>query len=108
MAAKKNAEVELNIKLLQQAGARIRIIGTTPLYQNRMANKAMRELLVGGRKKTKADRADIKHDPLREFRDSADIVPGGPTALALNAIAVKASMCTAALEVPGLSKAAAQ
>lgn len=106
----KKAEVDttLHIEALKQGDAIIRIIGTTPLYQNRMANKAKQQLLVGGQKKTKADRAVIKHDPLKEFRDSAEILTDGSTALGMRVVAVKAAMCTAALETAGLTKTGAQ
>jgi hypothetical protein len=86
----------------------LRIIGVEPLFQNRMASKVKQILLVGGRKKTAADRAHIKHDPIQEFRDSAEIVPDGPTALGLRVVAVKTAMCTAALETAGITKTSAQ
>jgi len=105
---KKEGDTELFITPVKQSVAHLRIVGTMPLYQNRMAAKSKQELLVGGKKKSKAERAVIKHDPLQEFRDSAEILPGGPTALGLNVIAVKASMSTAALETAGVTKAAAQ
>lgn len=108
MAAKTQKDEVLHIPSLQHGVTKLRIIGVTPLYQNRMASKAKQELLVGGKKKTKAERANIKHNPMQEFRDSAEILSGGPTALGLNVIAVKAAMCTAALETSGVTKAAAQ
>jgi len=100
--------VTINIQPLKRGIVRLRIVGTTALFQNRMANKAKQQLLTGGQKKGKADRAGIKHDPLKEFRDSAEILPDGPTALGLRIVAVKAAMCTAALETPGLTKTGAQ
>jgi len=108
MAVKKETETEIRIEPLKRGSVRLRIIGVTPLFQNRMAAKARQELLVGGKKKGKADRAQIKHNPLKEFRDSAEIIPDGPTALGVNVIAIKAAMSTAALETPGLTKTAAQ
>jgi hypothetical protein len=99
---------EISIIPLKRASVNLRIIGTTPLFQNRMANKAKMTLLLGGKKKTAADKANIKHDPPREFRDSAEILPNGPTALGLRVTAVKAAMCTAALETPGLTKTSTQ
>jgi hypothetical protein len=105
---KTETEAELHIPPLKQGSVKLRIIGTEPLYQNRMAAKAKHALLVGGKKKSKADRAEIKHQPLEEFRDSAEILPDGPTALGLNCIAVKAAMSTAALETPGINKTTAQ
>jgi len=108
--AKKPTEqnIEITVQPLKQAMIKLRIIGTTPLFQNRMASKAKQQLLVGGQKKGKADRAQIKHSPEAEFRDSAEILPDGPTALGLNVVAVKAAMSTAALETPGLTKTSAQ
>lgn len=101
-------ETEIIIQPLKQGVIKLRIIGVTPLYQNRMAAKAKQQLLVGGQKKSKADRAVIKHQPEIEFRDSAQMLPHGPTALGINVIAVKAAMATAALETPGLTKTSAQ
>ena len=108
MAKGKQESAEITVQPLKQATLKLRIIGTTPLFQNRMANKVKQGLLVGSGKKTKAEKASIKHDPRREFRDSAEIVPVGPTALGLRVVAVKASMCTAALETPGLTKTSTQ
>ena len=101
-------ETEINVQPLRQGVVKLRLIGTTPLYQNRMAAKSKQQLLVGGQKKSKADRASIKHSPEDEYRDSAEKLADGPTALGLNVIAVKAAMCTAALETPGLTKTSAQ
>jgi hypothetical protein len=101
-------QTEINILPLKQGVIKLRIIGTTALFQNRMAAKAKQQLLVGGQKKSKADRATIKHAPEAEFRDSAQTLPNGPTALGINVIAVKAAMSTAALETPGLTKTSAQ
>jgi hypothetical protein len=108
MAGKATQTTEITIPTLKRASIKLRIIGTTPLFQNRMANKVKQTLLVGGQKKGRADRVAIKHDPLQEFRDSAEILPAGPTALGLRVVAVKAAMATAALETPGLTKTSAQ
>lgn len=107
MATSKDT-AEIRVTPLRRGSTRLRIVGETPLFQNRMANKAKQQLLVGGRKKTKADRAEIKHNPLQEYRDSAEIMPSGPTALGLRVTAVKAAMATAALETAGLTKTSAQ
>jgi hypothetical protein len=109
MATKASEQTaEITVVPLKRASVTLRIIGTTPLFQNRMANKAKQQLLVGGGRKSKADRANIKHDPYQEFRDSAEVLPDGPSALGLRVTAVKAAMATAALETPGLSKSSAQ
>lgn len=104
----KTESAEIQITPLKRGAVRLRIIGTQPLFQNRMANKVKEGLLVGTRKKTKAERQEIKHDPLSEFRNSAEIIPSGPTALGLRVVAVKAAMCTAALETAGITKTSAQ
>jgi len=104
----KTDSAEINITTLKRGTVKLRIIGTQPLFQNRMANKVKEGLLVGTRKKTKAERQEIKHDPIAEFRSSAEIVPTGPTALGLRVVAVKAAMCTAALETAGITKTSAQ
>lgn len=106
--AKKEENTEVVIQPLKRGLVKLRIIGVTPLFQNRMANKAKQQLLVGGQKKGKADRANIKHNPVQEYRDSAEILLSGPTALGLRVVAVKAAMATAALETPGLTKTSAQ
>lgn len=110
MAKKQASEemAEINVKPLMRGSTRLRIIGSTPMFQNRMSAKVKQYLLVGGAKKTKAERAGIKHDPIAEFRDSAEIIPAGPTALGLRVVAVKAAMCQAAIETAGLTKASAQ
>ena len=98
----------IEIPALQRASIKLRIIGTTPMFQNRMSAKAQQQLLVGGRQKTKADRAHIKHSPHAEYRASAETMADGPTALGLRVVAVKAAMCTAALETAGITKTSAQ
>lgn len=110
MVAKKKEPqtTEITIPPLQRGAVTLRIIGTTPMFQNAMSAKAKWQLLVGSQRKGKADRAAIKHHPLEEFRDSAEILPAGPTALGLKVTAVKGAMTTAALETPGMTKTGAQ
>lgn len=108
MAKKAQDTAEISITPLRRGSTRLRIIGQTPLFQNRMPAKVKQILLAGGRKKTKAERVEIKHDPLAEYRDSAEIMKDGPTALGLRVVAVKGAMCTAALETPGVTKSSTQ
>lgn len=108
MAVKPTETAEIKVPMLKRASVKLRIVGTTPLFQNRMANKVLANLLVGSRKKTRAERLDIKHNPLEEYRNSAEIVPAGPTALGIRVVAIKRSMCTAALETAGVTKTSAQ
>lgn len=108
MAVKK-AESEIHVPPLHRGEITLRIIGNTPLFMNRMAAKAKQQLLVGGRKKTAADKVSIKHNPLAEYRDSMERFPGEePTCLAMRVVALKAAMCTAALETAGITKTSAQ
>lgn len=106
--AKKEVEQEIVVPALRRGIVKLRIIGQTPMFQNRMAAKAKQQLLVGGRKKTAADRAQIKHHPIVEFRDSLERMQTGETALGLRVVAMKAAMCTAALETSGITKTSAQ
>lgn len=110
MAVKKaeKSESEIQVPVLKRGKATLRIIGVTPLLQNRMSNKVKQTLLVGGRRKTAAQRLEIKHDPMTEYRDSAEILADGPTALGLRVTAIKGSMCSAALETAGVTKTSAQ
>lgn len=102
MAAKTDT---ITIEPLKRGFLTLRVIGDTPLYYNAMAAKAKRDLLIGGRRKTAAERALIKHNPEQEFRDSVYRDPGdGPTLLALPATVFKAAAATAALEIPGVTK----
>ena len=83
-----------------------KILGLTPIYHNRMSAKAKQQLLVGGQRKTVADRRELKHNPFEEFRDSLHHCPGlNPnTDLGFPAVGVKAALATAALVVSGIAK----
>ena len=105
---KTDDSVELRITPLDRQETTLRIIGTTPLFQNRMSNKVQQMLLVGGRKKSAAERLSVKHDVVAEFLSSAEIMPDGPTALGLRSIAIKAAMVTAATQSEGIFKNAAE
>ncbi len=109
MAVKK-AETTIFVPPLTRGVIRLRLIGETPMFQNRMSAKAKQQLLVGGRKKTAADKVNIKHAPLQEFQDSMEQIADddSPTVLGLRVVAVKAAMCTAALETAGITKTSAQ
>ncbi len=106
--AKKSEIAEIEIPLLKRHSAKLRIIGTTPLFQNRMSNKVKQGFLTGTRKKTKVEKLEIKHRPLEEYRNSAEILQEGPTALGLRVVAIKKAMCTAALETVGLTRSSTQ
>lgn len=108
MAIKKAEAGTLHIDALKQGRVTLRMIGTTPLYFNAMSAKAKRTLLIGGGKKTTAEKRELKHDPEQEFRDSVYRQPGGQTMLGFPAPGVKGAMATAALETPGVTKTSVQ
>jgi hypothetical protein len=81
--------------------------GRTPIILNRMSEKARQQLLIGGTKKTKAEKEQsMKHDPIEEFRRSMHIRRDATrTRLGVPSPAIKGAMCTAALETKGTTKA---
>lgn len=97
-------EAEIAIQIIKQGQVKVRVVGTTPLYFNAMSAKAKRTLLIGGAKKTAAEKAQIKHDPEQEYRDSAYKTSSGPTLLFVPTAAFKGAMATAALATPGMKK----
>lgn len=83
------------------------ILGTSPFICNRMSQKVWFELLAPKGRKTAADKAgSMKHDPIKEFRDSPYRLanPNAPTLLAVPTSAFKGAMGTAALRTPGVKK----
>lgn len=107
MAIKKANEV-LQIDALKQGRVTLRLIGTTPFYFNAMSAKAKRSLMIGGGKKTAAEKREIKHNPEQEYRDSVYRQPNGDTLLCFPAPGIKAAMATAALETAGVTKSSVQ
>lgn len=104
MAAKTTTNETLQIDALKRGRVTLRMIGSTPLYFNAMSAKAKRDLLIGGGKKTAAEKKDIKHNPEQEYRDSVYRLPSGPTLLGFPAPGVKGAMATAALETKSVTK----
>lgn len=102
--AKANEPTTLHIDALKQGRVKMRIIGSTPMFFNAMSVKAKRSLLLGGGKKTAAEKKEIKHDPESEYRDSVYKTQFGPTLLAFPAPGIKNAMATAALVTDGVKK----
>jgi len=111
--ARKKKEVEkqqTEIEIVQREMERISvwIVGTTPFICNRVSEKAKRELLdPSPRKNRVAKEQSLKHHPLEEFRSSPYILrdDSAPTYLAVLAVSFKKSMMSAALDLPGTTKA---
>ena len=108
MAVSKKTTETMEIHALKQGHIKLRMIGQTPMYFNSMGAKAWRDLLVGGGKKTAAQKKDIKHNPEAEFRDSVYKKDTGDTYLCFPAAGVKGAMATAALETGGITKTSVQ
>jgi len=104
MATQKDEAV--TVLRVEQGTIRLNILGTSPLICNRMSEKARRELLLPNGRKSSAERqSSLKHDPISEFRASPYILPSGDTLIGVMASAFKGAMGTAALDLPGATKA---
>ena len=108
MATSKATNPSIQIHTLKQGMVTLRLLGQTPLYFNSMGSKATRDLLLGSRKKTAAEKLDIKHNPELEYRESMYTKSEGETALYFPAAGVKGAMATAALETEGIKKTSVQ
>ncbi len=104
MAIAPKTNEALVIDALKQGRVTLRMIGTTPFYFNAMSAKSKRDLLIGGGKKTAAQKKEIKHDPESEFRASVYRLPVGETLLGFPAPGVKGAMAEAALETKAVTK----
>lgn len=108
---KQSSEVEgINVQALRQHMVTLRVIGVAPLFQNRMSAKVKQGLLTGSKKKTTAEKAAIKHDPINEYRNSMELIrdPDSPTLLGVRSVAIKSAMADAAIETAGMTKAGTQ
>ena len=106
MAKTKGILETIEVEPLRVGSITVWLKGITPLICNRMAGKAMRELLCPRGRKGKAEREQtLKHDPLNEYRNSMSLRVGkGPTRIVFPAPAPKGAMATAALETKGTNK----
>lgn len=83
------------------------IVGTTPLLHNCMSAKARHTLLLPSPPKNAAEKAaNLKHDPVAEFRGSIYRLTedDAPTRVAALGGMFKGAMMTAALDLPGSNK----
>lgn len=102
MAAKPKS-TEIDIIELKRGQVVAWILGETPFYANRVAEKAKRELLLPRGRLTTAQRAtSLKHDPLAEYRSSPYISrdDSGPTRIMMTASAPKKALAQAAIDMP--------
>jgi hypothetical protein len=88
---------------IEQHAAIFYLIGTSPFICNRVAEKAKRELLFPRGTLTKAQKsAQLKHDPVEEFKNSAYTrrVNFGPTRVLMKATAIKGAISQSAIDMP--------
>lgn len=105
MKAKVEELVSIKVPEMQFGRIEVHMVGLTPLICNRMSEKAKRELLAPKGRKTAAERAaEMKHDPVQEFRDSMERMKNERAIIAVPASAFKGVLMTAALDVPGAYK----
>lgn len=107
MATAKASNDEITILEMQVGRMDFCVLGTSPLILNRMAMKAWHELLAPKGRKSAADKASsLKHDPIKEFRDSPYTIadPVCETLLGVMPTSFKKAMATAALDIPGAKK----
>jgi hypothetical protein len=105
MAKSKGILEAIEVEPLRVGSMQVWLRGRTPLICNRMAGKAMRELLFPKGRKTTAEKQQLlKHDPLNEYRNSMTRTGTDATRLTFPSPAVKGAMATAALETKGTNK----
>jgi len=100
-------KLSVDINRLGRSAVTAYLVGATPLILHRMSQKAMKELLLPGRKKNRMDREQtLKHDPIKEYRESAylDPDPEAQTLLQHLGSAFKKAIAGAALDTPGAFK----
>ena len=61
------------IQTVERERVTIPLVGTSGLYCHRMSAKAKHQLMLGGKRKTMAEKAQLKHDPIAEFHDSMHV-----------------------------------
>lgn len=106
MAAKKKETSEIEILRIKQGEVNFCIRGTTPLICNTLNQKVLRELVYPSGPKSRADKKNtLKHHPVEEFRRSMRLRDEGSTAIRIPAAAFKGAIASAALDIPGSSKA---
>lgn len=108
MKPKKTEDQTVEVTPISTATINVCLVGTSPMLINRLAEKARNELLMPSPPKNRADRAmRLKHNLPEEYRNSVYTVEGDdvPTRLIFPGAAFRKAMATAALDMPGSSKA---
>ncbi|MGW8178293.1 MAG: hypothetical protein ACWGQW_05940, partial [bacterium] len=109
MAAKKEKSENVEVVRVEEKELHFCVLGRDPgLLNNAMSEKTKQELLFPRGRKTAADKAStLKHNPLKEYRDSCykSIHEDSSTRIQIRATSFKAAMASVALDIPGAAKA---
>lgn len=106
MAATKSTEI--TVMEIERGRVEFMVLGNSPLICNAMSAKARQQLLLPPPRKNAAEKAStLKHQPIDEFRSSMYFArdPDSPTRIVVKATAFKGALMSAALDLPGTSKA---
>lgn len=100
--AKVTKSTEIDVVTLRHGEVKFCILGNSPFYCNRVQEKAKRELLMPRGRLTGAQKAaNLKHDPVFEFRNSPyRRTDDGPTRIMMKATAFKGALASAATDMP--------
>lgn len=105
--AKSTTTTDISIMEIQRGRIDFLVIGTTPMICNAMSGKAAGELLLPSPKKNAAEKAaNLKHNPLEEYRNSVYKTRGdsAPTRIYQLPTCFKKAIISAALDIPGATK----
>lgn len=108
--APQKAAVTIDVQAIDNECFGVRVVGTTPIIYNTMSEKARMDLLFPPDKKEKDRRKAmgiLKHDPMTEYRGSIYRFRGDdhPTRILFPAGGAKASIMSAATDLPDVAKA---
>jgi hypothetical protein len=106
MASPKSTEI--TVLEIKQGIIDCCVKGNSPIILNAMSAKARQELLMPRGRKNAAEKASsLKHEPLQEYRSSMYFArnPESPTRVVVKSTAFKNALRSAALDLPGSSKA---
>jgi hypothetical protein len=107
---KKNEETT-EIRPIEMRTIGVNIVGMSPLIMHRFSAKARQQLLFPPPRKNMAERATtMKHDPLLEYREALykNSNPKEPTLFHMPVGMIHGALASAALDIPGATKAAVE
>jgi hypothetical protein len=108
-APKKSETSEVEIREIRAHQVKFHIVGASPMIMHRFDQKAWRELLLPSRPMNAAEKVqNLKHDPIAEFRGGLYLCRDktAETAIHIPAGAIHKSIGQAAIDIPGVAKAA--